>query len=331
MLQGADHRQGHPEADRSIPTRRRTSSGRLRVAPPSASGPDALERADALVEAGRGRARRRHGARPLGRRARHGAESEGALRRRARRRQRRDGEATEALVDAGARRREGRDWARDRSARRGSSRASASRRSRPSTTVAQARRAHGVPVIADGGITLSGDIAKAIAAGADTVMLGSLLAGTDESPGDVVLVQGERFKEYRGMGSLGAMQARGFSKDRYFQGDVEDVDEARARGDRGARRRTRGRCAGIVVPARRRAAPGDGLLRCGDDRGDASTRASSGSPRRACARAIRTTSRSRRTLRTTGLMGQVVPLPLEEPRRRSARSSSSTSAASTRS
>ena len=56
-------------------------------------------------------------------------------------------------------------------------------------------------------------------------MLGSMLAGTDEAPGDVILVQGERFKEYRGMGSLGAMKARSFSKDRYFQGDVEDVDK----------------------------------------------------------------------------------------------------------
>jgi IMP dehydrogenase len=83
----------------------------------------------------------------------------------------------------------------------------------------------GAPVIADGGLTSSGDIAKAIGAGADAVMVGSLLAGVDESPGDVLLVQGERFKEYRGMGSLGAMKARGFSKDRYFQGDVEDVDK----------------------------------------------------------------------------------------------------------
>jgi IMP dehydrogenase len=90
---------------------------------------------------------------------------------------------------------------------------------------AAAAARHGVPLIADGGMTSSGDIAKAIAAGADSVMAGSLLAGTDESPGDVVLHQGERFKEYRGMGSLGAMRARGSSRDRYFQGDVEDVEK----------------------------------------------------------------------------------------------------------
>ena len=96
------------------------------------------------------------------------------------------------------------------------------------TAVFEAARAaaeHDVPVIADGGITSSGDVAKAIAAGAETVMLGSMFAGTDEAPGDVILSQGERFKEYRGMGSLGAMKARSFSKDRYFQGDVEDVDK----------------------------------------------------------------------------------------------------------
>ena len=81
----------------------------------------------------------------------------------------------------------------------------------------------GVPIIADGGIQYSGDVAKAIAAGADTVMLGSLFAGVDESPGEVVLYQGERYKEYRGMGSLGAMKARSYSKDRYFQQDIESL------------------------------------------------------------------------------------------------------------
>jgi IMP dehydrogenase len=91
--------------------------------------------------------------------------------------------------------------------------------------VAQVAAREGVPVVADGGLTSSGDIAKAIAAGADVVMSGSMLAGTDEAPGSVVVSQGERFKEYRGMGSLSAMKARGYSKDRYFQNDIEDVDK----------------------------------------------------------------------------------------------------------
>jgi IMP dehydrogenase len=81
-------------------------------------------------------------------------------------------------------------------------------------------RPHGVAVIADGGIKYSGDVAKAIAAGADAVMIGSLLAGTEESPGEVFLYQGRSYKSYRGMGSIGAM-ARG-SADRYFQQDVSD-------------------------------------------------------------------------------------------------------------
>ncbi|HEX3863405.1 MAG TPA: IMP dehydrogenase [Stellaceae bacterium] len=82
-------------------------------------------------------------------------------------------------------------------------------------------RKHGVPVIADGGIKFSGDLAKAIAAGADCAMLGSLFAGTDESPGEVFLYQGRSYKYYRGMGSIGAM-ARG-SADRYFQQEVTDT------------------------------------------------------------------------------------------------------------
>lgn len=79
----------------------------------------------------------------------------------------------------------------------------------------------GVPIVADGGVQFSGDIAKALAAGADTVMLGNALAGVEESPGEIVMQQGERFKDYRGMGSMGAMQGRSYSKDRYFQGSVE--------------------------------------------------------------------------------------------------------------
>jgi IMP dehydrogenase len=90
---------------------------------------------------------------------------------------------------------------------------------------AAAAQPHGIPVIGDGGIQYSGDIAKAIAAGADSVMLGSLLAGVDESPGEVVLYQGERYKEYRGMGSIGAMRARSFSKDRYFQEGISALQK----------------------------------------------------------------------------------------------------------
>jgi IMP dehydrogenase len=90
---------------------------------------------------------------------------------------------------------------------------------------AEAANRHGVKVISDGGIQLSGDIPKALAAGASTVMLGSLLAGVDESPGEVVYHQGEQFKEYRGMGSMGAMKSRSYSKDRYFQAEVTDSDK----------------------------------------------------------------------------------------------------------
>ncbi|GHG45664.1 inosine-5'-monophosphate dehydrogenase [Flavimobilis marinus] len=90
-------------------------------------------------------------------------------------------------------------------------------------------RPAGVPVIGDGGLQYSGDIAKALVAGASTVMLGSLLAGCDESPGDLVFVNGKQYKLYRGMGSIGAMASRGkkasYSKDRYFQADVTNDEK----------------------------------------------------------------------------------------------------------
>lgn len=86
---------------------------------------------------------------------------------------------------------------------------------------AQAGRKLGIPTIADGGIKYSGDIVKAIAAGADVVMLGSLLAGLEESPGEVILYEGRRFKEYRGMGSMGAMQGQG--RDRYASGQSSSI------------------------------------------------------------------------------------------------------------
>lgn len=92
----------------------------------------------------------------------------------------------------------------------------------------KACQAAGIPLVADGGLQYSGDIGKALVAGADTVMLGSLLAGCEETPGDLVFVNGKQFKHYRGMGSLSAMSSRGrrsYSKDRYFQSDVSSDDK----------------------------------------------------------------------------------------------------------
>ena len=129
-------------------------------------------------------------------------------------------EGAKALIDAGA------DAVKvgigpARSAPRGWSRASASPSSRPSSRWWKRASSCGVPVIADGGVKYSGDLAKAIAAGAAGAMIGSLLAGTAEAPGEVFFYQGRAYKSYRGMGSVGAM-ARG-SADRYFQEDIEDT------------------------------------------------------------------------------------------------------------
>jgi len=95
---------------------------------------------------------------------------------------------------------------------------------------ARAARQYNVPVVGDGGIQYSGDMAKAIVAGADSVMLGSLLAGVDESPGELIISQGERFKDYRGMGSIAAMKQRSYSKDRYFQSDTIEESHLIAEG-----------------------------------------------------------------------------------------------------
>ena len=137
--------------------------------------------------------------------------------------------AAQALVEAGRRRRQGRrraglDLHHPRRRRR---RRPAGHRHPRGVQGVRARPA--CPVIGDGGLQYSGDIAKALVAGADTVMLGSLLAGCEESPGELVFVNGKQYKSYRGMGSLGAQQtragARSFSKDRYFQNDVVADDE----------------------------------------------------------------------------------------------------------
>jgi IMP dehydrogenase len=208
-----------------FPSATKDAQGRLRVGAAVGVGPDAVERAQALVAAG---------VDVLVVDTAHG-HSRGVIEMVARIRSLSGefelvagnistGEAAEALIDAGA------DGVK---AGQGPGAICTTRVVAgvgvPQITaihdIAEVASRHGVPVIADGGITSSGDVAKAIAAGADTVMLGSMLAGTDETPGDVIVVQGERFKTYRGMGSLGAMKARSFSKDRYFQGDVEDVEK----------------------------------------------------------------------------------------------------------
>ncbi len=148
------------------------------------------------------------------------------------------------------------------------------------------------PVIADGGLQFSGDVAKALAAGASTAMLGSLLAGTAESPGELILVGGKQFKSYRGMGSLGAMQSRGqgksYSKDRYFQDDVLAEDKLVPEGIEG-RVPFRGPLGQVIhqLVGGLRAARGTPVP---PRSSSCRKRSSSRSPRPASRRAIRTTS-----------------------------------------
>ncbi len=153
-----------------------------------------------------------------------------------------------------------------------------------------------IPLIADGGIRYSGDIAKALVAGASCVMIGGLFAGTEEAPGEVELFQGRSYKSYRGMGSLGAMEQG--SKDRYFQ-DASDADKLVPEGIEG-RVPYRGPLRQHRAPARRRPARLDGLRRLRHHRGDAHApkfvRVTSAGTREATC----TTCRSPRNRRTTG-------------------------------
>jgi IMP dehydrogenase len=208
-----------------FPRATKDAAGRLRVGAAVGVGPDAVERAQALIDAGAdvlvvdtAHGHSRAVVEMVARVAGLSGEFEVVAGNIA------TGEAAEALIDAGA------DAVKVGIGPSGicTTRVVAGVGVPQVTAIfdaAEVAARHGVPVVADGGVTSSGDVAKAIAAGADSVMIGGMLAGTDETPGDVVFSQGERFKEYRGMGSLGAMKARGYSKDRYFQGDVEDVEK----------------------------------------------------------------------------------------------------------
>ena len=151
----------------------------------------------------------------------------------------------------------------------------------------EAAKKAGIPVIADGGIKYSGDLAKALAAGADCAMVGSLLAGTDETPGEVFLYQGRSYKSYRGMGSVGAM-ARG-SADRYFQQDIKDTLKLVPEGVEG-QVGYKGPVANVLHQLAGRLARRDGLCRRRRPRRFPRQGASSSASRaRACAKATCTT------------------------------------------
>ena len=153
-------------------------------------------------------------------------------------------------------------------------------------------------MIADGGIRYSGDIAKALAAGADSVMLGGLFAGTEEAPGEIELYQGRSYKSYRGMGSLAAMQQG--SSDRYFQDDEDSSDKMVPEGVEG-RVPYKGSVVAVIHQLMGGLRSAMGYVGCADHRRDASNAPSSSrSPPPACANPTCTTCRSSRKRRTTG-------------------------------
>ena len=207
------------EKAQRFPTACKDGHGRLRAAAATGTGADGIERAEALFAAGARRAGGRHRARPLRPGDRRGpARSAGC------RTTPRSSPATSspptaprALIEAGADAVKVGVGPASICTTRMVAGVGVPQFTAIVDTVAECRK-FGVPVIGDGGIKFSGDLAKAIAAGADCAMLGSLFAGTDESPGEVFLYQGRSYKYYRGMGSIGAM-ARG-SADRYFQQEV---------------------------------------------------------------------------------------------------------------
>ncbi|MDF3035635.1 MAG: guaB [Paucimonas sp.] len=131
------------------------------------------------------------------------------------------------------------------------------------SNVSEALKGTGIPCIADGGIRYSGDISKALAAGASSVMMGSMFAGTEEAPGEVILYQGRSYKSYRGMGSLGAMSEG--SADRYFQDAANNADKFVPEGIEGRPRALQGQCARDHLSACRRCSFFNGLLRLRND------------------------------------------------------------------